>query len=125
MREALAGGGFWKTLGLVILLRLPINSPFAVTNLVMASVRIPMPTYVLGTIIGIAPRTGIVVYLAAQIQDALEEGGPAKPRFLIFGSIAIVIVAVMVIGHMANQAIAKATTLEDARESEGDEPADA
>lgn len=109
VRQALAGGGFWKTLGLVTLLRLPINSPFAVSNLVMASVRLPLLPYVLGTIIGIAPRTGVVVYLGAEIQGALEEGMD-KPRWLVVSSIAVFVGALLLIGHVANRAIERVTS---------------
>lgn len=109
VRQALAGGGFMKTLGLVILLRLPVNSPFAVTNLVMSSVRLPLLPYVLGTIIGIAPRTGVVVYLGAEVQGALEDGGVDKPRWLIVSSIATFVFAILIIGHIANKAIERVT----------------
>lgn len=108
VRVALAEGGFLKTLGLVILLRLPINSPFAVSNLLMASVRLRLVPYILGTIIGIAPRTGVVVYLGAEVQGALE-GGVAKPRWLIVTSIIVFVVVLVIIGHIANKAIERVT----------------
>jgi uncharacterized membrane protein YdjX (TVP38/TMEM64 family) len=115
VRDALAGGGFWKTLGLVTLLRLPPNSPFAITNLVMASVRVPLAPYVIGTVIGMAPRTGVAVWAAAQIEGALSEDGPEKPRWMIIGGILLTVAAVAVIGHIANKAIERVTASPDAQ----------
>jgi uncharacterized membrane protein YdjX (TVP38/TMEM64 family) len=109
VRDALAGGGFWKTLGLVTLLRLPPNSPFAITNLVMASVRVPLAPYLIGTVVGMAPRTGVAVWIAAQVQGVLSEEGPDKPRWLVGAGIALTIVVVVVIGHIANKAIERVT----------------
>jgi len=109
VRRALAGGGFLRTLGLVTLLRLPMNSPFAVTNLVMSSVRVPLIPYTLGTFIGIAPRTGIAVYLAWQIEGVLDEGLPDQPRWLYFGSIALTVGIVLLIGQIATRAIERVT----------------
>ncbi|QKK07007.1 MAG: TVP38/TMEM64 family protein [Planctomycetota bacterium] len=58
IKDALIGHGFWKSLGIVTLLRLPINSPFALTNLVMASAGVTKRVFLIGTAVGMAPRTG-------------------------------------------------------------------
>lgn len=63
--EALVGHGFWRTLGIVTLIRVPPNSPFAITNLVLASSGVKFLPYLLGTALGMAPRTGIAVLFAA------------------------------------------------------------
>ena len=110
VRDALVGRGFWPTFGIVTLLRLPPNSPFALTNLVMASVRVPPAPFILGTLIGMAPRTGAVVALAAMANaasaaDAVKE----RPPWLIPVGIGITIAVLLVIGHIANKAIAKVT----------------
>ncbi|MBS0188294.1 MAG: TVP38/TMEM64 family protein [Planctomycetes bacterium] len=65
IREALIGHGFWRTLWVVTLIRLPPNSPFALTNLVLASSGVRFLPYLIGTAIGLAPRTGIVAFAAA------------------------------------------------------------
>jgi uncharacterized membrane protein YdjX (TVP38/TMEM64 family) len=113
VRDALAGGGFLKTLGLVTLLRLPPNSPFAITNLVMSSVRIAILPYTLGTIIGLAPRTGVAVYAASQIQGALSDETPSKPGWMIGASIGLTILIVLIIGNIANHAIDRVTRAQD------------
>ena len=108
IRGALVGGGFWKTLGLVTLVRIPFNSPFALMNLLMATTGVKKLPYFLGTIIGMAPRTAVYVWVAAGIQDLSREGvAEAKPGWWIWAGIAGTIVVVMVIGHIANKAVAR------------------
>lgn len=65
IRDALIGHGFWRTLWVVTLIRLPPNSPFALTNLALASSGVRFLPYVIGTALGLAPRTGIVAFAAA------------------------------------------------------------
>lgn len=111
IRDALIGHGFLKTLGIVILLRLPPNSPFALTNLVMASAGVRLAPFALGTLIGMTPRTALAVYLGSGVQvltsDTLSPG--QAPREVIIGGIAVTIIVVMVIGHIANRALARVT----------------
>jgi uncharacterized membrane protein YdjX (TVP38/TMEM64 family) len=108
VREALVGSGFWKTLGIVALLRLPPNSPFALTNLAMAAAKVPRVPYLLGTLIGMAPRTGVAVYIASQIQD-LATATDTKPKWMIFVGIGLTIVVIIVIGHIAKKALERVT----------------
>ncbi len=71
---------FLKTVGMVALLRCPPNSPFALTNLVMASVKVPALPFFLGTLIGMAPRTAIAVVIGATVEnftrDDLDKAAP-------------------------------------------------
>jgi len=115
VRHALVDGGFWKTLFLVALVRLPPNSPFALTNLVLTSTGVKLLPYVLGTVIGMIPRTGLAVFLAASaastgaenIQTFVKQG---KNGWVFAGSLVAFIVVLAVIGALANKAIEKVTT---------------
>lgn len=111
VRDALIGQGFAKTLGIVTLLRLPPNSPFALTNLVMASAGVRLAPYVLGTLIGMAPRTALAVYLGSGVQvltaDTLNVAKP--PKMVVIGGIVLTLLVVVVIGHIANKAVARVT----------------
>ncbi len=111
VRDALVGGSALKTLGIITLVRLPPNSPFALTNMVLTSVRVPLWTYVLGTLVGMAPRTGAVVYVATQLRDmvATEAAGAAKPRWMIITGIVLAVVVMVVIGSIANKALKRFT----------------
>lgn len=91
----LVRGGFWRTLGIVTLVRLPPNSPFALTNLVMASTRVPIVPFILGTVFGMAPRTGLVVFLAAGLKSLKDEPNEGKWMFVCGLLITIGVVALL------------------------------
>ncbi|MBN2445346.1 MAG: TVP38/TMEM64 family protein [Phycisphaerae bacterium] len=104
--DALLGEGFWRTLGLVTLLRIPPNSPFAITNLVMAATRVPLVAFIIGTVVGMAPRTGVAVYLAVTLEDL---AGAKKPWWMFVTSIICAVIILAIIGHISNRAIARVT----------------
>lgn len=115
VRKALLESGFARMLLIITLLRLPPNSPFAITNLVLASVRVPLGVYVLGTLLGMAPRTGIVLYIATQISQKFSEHAKDaakadKPWWFIVAGVVLSIVALVVIGFIANRALEKVTS---------------
>lgn len=96
-----------KTLGLVMLVRLPPNSPFALTNLVLAAVKIPRWIYVVGTAVGMAPRTIVAVYLGSQIETltSKQDISDAAPAWLWWVGLGVTIAVVFIIGHMANKVL--------------------
>jgi uncharacterized membrane protein YdjX (TVP38/TMEM64 family) len=109
VRDALVGHGPWRTFFIVALLRLPPNSPFALTNLAMASTGVALVPYVAGTFFGMLPRTAVAIFFAAMasreaydIQEFLSEG--PGPIVLIAGLVVLFIV-LGVIGVIANQAL--------------------
>ena len=105
--ESLLCSGFWRTLLIVTLIRLPPSSPFALTNLVLASTRVGLLPYVLATVIGLAPRTGFVVFVVAGL-PSVTAANPHDKLYYIAAAV-LSLVAVAVIGHLANQALAKLT----------------
>jgi len=105
--DALVGGSRAKTFLIVTLLRVPTNSPFAITNLVMAATRIRPLTYAAGTVLGMAPRT----IAAAIIGAGMSEWNPdnARNKWLLIGGIVVTLVVFAIIGMMANRAIQRVT----------------
>jgi uncharacterized membrane protein YdjX (TVP38/TMEM64 family) len=97
IRDALVGRGAWRTLLVVTLLRLPPNSPFALTNLVMAATGVPVGLFAAGTFLGMLPRTAVAVGLAAaaagtgaeDIQTFVRHRGPALMVAGVFGGMAV------------------------------------
>ena len=109
--QALLGSGFWRSLLIVVLVRGAL-SPFALTNLVMAAARTHPLTYALGTAIGLAPRTAGVVFLAVGLHQITER--TPEHRWLWITGAVLTVVAVVVIGHIANRAMARVTAAEPA-----------
>lgn len=124
VRDSLVGRGFWSTLGIVTLFRIPPNSPFALTNLALTGAGVRLPVYVIGTVLGLAPRTFAAVYLAAQFAEqrgasavAREMAKADKPGWWLPVNIAAVIIVMIIIGAIAKRALEKASQSPPAPES--------
>ena len=132
VRDALVGHGFWRTVGIVTLLRLPPNSPFALSNLAMASAGVSFLPYVIGTALGMAPRTAVAVFIAAlarregakDIQDILS-GEVGSDRLIAMGvpewlagklvfiaGILVILIVAAVIGLIAKKALSHVTSID-------------
>lgn len=119
IREVLVGHGFWRTVMIVTIIRVPPNSPFALTNLVLASSGVKLLPYVIGTAIGMAPRTGIVTWVASEaakrapdIQTFLSQ----QPKWLTLVGIGITMAAfgcLYVIAERALKAVTKDQPIAD------------
>jgi uncharacterized membrane protein YdjX (TVP38/TMEM64 family) len=107
VHDAFLGGSWLKTLGLVTLIRLPPNSPFAVTNLVLSALRVRPDVYFLGTLIGMAPRTMLVAWLGSLGNAALE--APPESRYVKIVGLVISVFVVGLIFAIASRAITRAT----------------
>lgn len=116
VQRALVGRGFWPTLGIVTLVRIPPNSPFALTNLVLSTAGVPRSVYLIGTLVGMAPRTAVVVWLGTQIQDWSTQ---QRPGWYLYAAIGISIVVLVVISHIANKALERATRTPGGEETPG------
>ena len=105
--DSLLRSGFGKSLLIVTLIRLPPSSPYAVTNLALASARVHPFVYLLGTFLGLAPRTAVVVYLASKLSQ-LDFKTP-HPRLAIAMMIISTLIVLGILGHLANRAITQVT----------------
>jgi uncharacterized membrane protein YdjX (TVP38/TMEM64 family) len=126
VRDSLVGTGFWRTAAIVALVRLPPNSPFAVTNLVLASAGVPRAAYLLGTAAGIAPRTLVTVFIGSTIRVLTAQTLSQTPRWIVVMSVVLTLVAVAVIGSIGKRAVDRVTNGMPARgprESHDDAPA--
>lgn len=115
VRDALVGSAKardpLKTLFIITLLRLPPNSPFAVTNLLLSSVGVPFWLYLVGTAIGMAPRTATLVYFASQLQSQVFDPTQAKqPKWMIVVGVVLLLAVFSVLSHIAKKALAAATS---------------
>jgi uncharacterized membrane protein YdjX (TVP38/TMEM64 family) len=102
VRRAFVEAGAVKTLWLVVLLRLSPVLPFGTTNVLLSTTRVPLGTYVLGTLLGLAPRTGLIA-LAAAGAEQLDLRAADSWWLLAAGAVATVacIVTFAVLGKRA------------------------
>jgi uncharacterized membrane protein YdjX (TVP38/TMEM64 family) len=66
----------------VALARLPPQVPFALGNVLAASLRLPLRPMLIGTAIGMAPRVGLVVWLGAELSAWDPAAAPPMSLFL-------------------------------------------
>jgi uncharacterized membrane protein YdjX (TVP38/TMEM64 family) len=109
VRNALVGKSFARTLLIVTLLRVPPNSPFALTNLVMASAGVAIVPYVIGTMFGMLPRTAVAVIFAAaasrEARNIVEFVREGPGIAYLIGGLVVMFIVLGIIGAMANQAL--------------------
>ena len=65
VRRALVEARGTRTLWLIVLLRLSPVLPFGTTNVLLATTGVRPATYAVGTLLGLAPRTGVIAAAAA------------------------------------------------------------
>jgi uncharacterized membrane protein YdjX (TVP38/TMEM64 family) len=111
VRRALLQEHPLKALWIVFLMRLSPVLPFGTTNVLLATSGVRFDIYVLGTLLGLMPRTGLVALAAAGAERL--DFNTAESWWLLLaglGATAICIVAMAVIGK---QALDRATRRRD------------
>ena len=110
VRTALLQRGFIRTTVTITLLRLPPNSPFALMNLALTACRTRLWPYLIGTVLGMAPRTLILVGFAGaaastgarDIQTFIKDG-PGVGVFV--GGIIALLIVLGILGSVVRRAV--------------------
>jgi uncharacterized membrane protein YdjX (TVP38/TMEM64 family) len=105
--KALVGQSVWRTTLIIFLLRMSPAMPFALTNFLMASARVPLKSYLIGTFFGMIPRSSAVVFVGAGLSE-LNFNNAQNSWLLIMGIIATII-SVIVIGNISRRALGHLT----------------
>lgn len=113
VRAALLDRGFLHELGILSLLRVPPNMPFALANLAVTAAGARFVPYVLGAILGMTPRTFLVVSLAAaaastgakDIQSFADDG---EGWWMLIAGIALLAGVLWILGKIGQAALARA-----------------
>lgn len=105
VHDALLGSGFGKTLLITFLVRLT-SSPYAITNLVLAATRVNLLAYILATVVGMAPRTAALVYIASMWGF---EGNTTASRWITIAFTVVTVAVLIGIAQIGNRAIARVT----------------
>lgn len=105
--NALLGRETGRTLLVVTLLRIPPTSPFAIANFVLAAGKVPLFPYTLGTLLGVAPRTALAAFTAAGLEQLQFKS--ASQTWVIVTGIVVTLIVCMVLGLIANRALAHVT----------------
>ena len=122
VRDSLVGQGWIRTTLIVGLLRLSPNSPFALMNLGMGAARTPVVPYLLGTGLGVLPRTAIAATIAAAAasdgsRDIVEVVRSRGLSMTILG-LGLLIVAIVIVSAIGKHALKKVTQVPSRTNSE-------
>jgi uncharacterized membrane protein YdjX (TVP38/TMEM64 family) len=104
--QVLIGAGASRALVLVTLLRLS-QSPFSLTNFVLAAVRTPWLVYLAGTLIGVFPRVAIGGYVGSHL--AVLDFSKGSNIVLMVVGIVFTIIVFGVIATLASRALERVT----------------
>jgi uncharacterized membrane protein YdjX (TVP38/TMEM64 family) len=105
--EAMLLENFWRTALIIFLVRLSPAMPFALTNFLMASARVPVKAFLIGTFLGMLPRSTAIVFVGAGLSELSFENVDDS-RLLIFG-IAATVVSAIILGIFARNALDRIT----------------
>ncbi len=103
VRRALIGQGFWRTTGLVALVRMAPAAPFAMTNVVLAGVGVSRGAFLLGTAIGLSPRIALAVFAAHGAAHWRE--AQTMPQWTWIAGLSATLLVVVVLTWIASRAL--------------------
>jgi len=107
--NALLNGSTLKTTWIVFLIRLPPNSPFAMSNFLLSGAKVRLVPYMIGTILGMAPRTAAVCWFASTMYHTRFELQNDPVAVLV--GIALMIGVLIALGAIAKRELKRATAV--------------
>ena len=108
LHKTLLDKSFKRTTLVITLLRLSPAMPFALTNLLMTAARVPLSSFLIGTFVGMLPRSAAVVFFGAGLSE-LNLKEPFNVWTFVLGFVAT-LASVIVISYFSKEALAKMTT---------------
>ncbi|NOT47848.1 MAG: TVP38/TMEM64 family protein [Acidobacteria bacterium] len=105
--QALTGQGFVRTTLIILLIRLSIITPFAFTNFILAAAKVPRSTFLVGTFVGMLPRSGAVVLTGAGLSELVLDASPNV--WLIGSGIAATLISILLVSMISRRALEKLT----------------
>ena len=103
IRNALVGLSRWRTTLVVALIRVPPNSPFALSNAAMAAAHVPVAPYLLGTLVGLAPRTAVAVRAGSHLSTLDFSQADALGSAVVTIGLSVLVLGIL--GWLARRAL--------------------
>ncbi len=104
---ALLNKNFLRTLLIITLIRLSPAMPFAVTNFTLSAAGVSLRTFLLGTFLGMLPRSAAIVFVGSSLAE-LNFSQPQESWIVIVGIVATIIAAI-VVGVFSKKALDQIT----------------
>lgn len=107
IHKALTNEGFLKTTSIITLIRMSVVMPFAFTNFFLAAARVPISSFVIGTFLGMLPRSGAMVLLGAGLSVLTFDD--FNDVWLLAAGVPATVILIIVIGVVSRRALDKMT----------------
>lgn len=107
IHKALTNEGFLKTTSIITLIRMSVVMPFAFTNFFLAAARVPISSFVIGTFLGMLPRSGAMVLLGAGLSVLTFDD--FNDVWLLAAGVPATVILIIVIGIVSRRALDKIT----------------
>jgi len=107
VKNALIGCGRWRTLWIVMLLRLSPLLPFETTSVLLAVTGTPLTEFLLGTAIGVIPRTAAIVLVASRMHKLNLHD--SSNRWLAVAGLLASAIGAVIIALISKHALDRAT----------------
>ncbi|WP_225931711.1 VTT domain-containing protein [Leptolyngbya sp. 7M] len=113
--QALMKEDYWRTTFIIFLLRVSVIMPFAFTNFLLASARVRLSSYVIGTFTGMLPRSAAMAFAGA----GLSQLDPQSSRDMValFIGLAATIGVIVLIARFSRVALKRMTNGESEAEA--------
>ena len=105
IQNALINESVWRTLFILMLVRLSPAFPFAVTNFIVSASGISFKIFILGTVIGMLPRAFAMVFVGSSLSEL--DFSKSQETWIIFVGIAATILAIFLISLISKKALHK------------------
>lgn len=112
IHKALSGDSISKTTAVIILIRLSVVMPFAFTNFFLAAARVPVSSFLVGTFLGMLPRSAAMVFLGAELSELSFQN--FNDKWFLLAGVPATVVLIVVIAVISRRALDR-LTLEEGR----------
>jgi uncharacterized membrane protein YdjX (TVP38/TMEM64 family) len=110
--RALLGCGERRAMLIVALLRVPTVPPYGATSIALAALNVRLRPFVVGSLLGVIPRTALYVMLAARLQPDKFDPGKTNSWWTLAVSAGATLAVLAVITILARRALKKLTAEE-------------
>lgn len=105
--KALTNEGFFKTVAVITLIRMSVIMPFAFTNFFLAAARVPISSFVIGTFLGMLPRSGAMALVGAGLSVLTFDG--FDDFWFLAAGVPATLVLVILVGVISRRALDRLT----------------
>ncbi len=105
--QALLQDDIRKTIFIIVLLRMSVIVPFALTNFLMAAARVSLKAFLVGTAVGMLPRSAAMAFVGSGLSE-LDLSDTRETTFFAIG-VAATIATVIAIAVFSRRALLRMT----------------